>query len=705
MSSATPPARAGTPPRVTASRPGWRGSTRPSPPTTCSCASQGPSSSSASSWSCPPRRWSRWTRRASAYTIFLRQAGFAAVGILALAARGEAPRDGLEAPRAARSSSSASCSSCSCYPDRRGGQRQPQLARLGRLQLQPSEVVKVGLVLAGGLVLAAQAQGLHSFSHVARALPRADRRREHRRSSLLGHDLGTVSSWAPSSPGVLFAAGVPLRLFAIVGLPLRRRWPSPSWCTSPNRLAGFDVWLGRDTDPFGAARPAAARPLCPGRRRLVGRRPRRQPREVGVALRAAQRLHLRHHRRGARPAGHAGGPRCSSPRWRSPATASCRAPTTSSSGSRRRGVMAWIVVQAIVNIGAVIGLLPVIGVPLPLVSSGGLLARHDDARAGDAPLVRAAASPAAPRRCPPGPRRAALAGRPSRAAPRAKVRIDDRRPPSSVLLAGGGTRRPRLAPARARRLPAPARPRRTRHRPRHRDRASRPGSCPPAATTCARAQGAAARAAPPATCCACRRNLSAAVAAAGAAIDETGAEVVVGFGGYVSTPAYLAARRRGCRSSCTSRTPAPASPTGSARAAPATWQRRSPGTAAAAGATVIGHAAAPRDRDRSTARRGATEAPARTSGSTRSGRRCSSPVARSGAQRLNDAFAAAARRRSPSAGVQVLHVTGRGQGVRAGLRGPGAPYVVAAVLPTAWTSRMPPPTSSSPAPAPTRSAS
>ena len=33
--------------------------------------------------------------------------------------------------------------------------------------------------------------------------------------------------------------------------------------------------------------------------------------------------------------------------------------------------------------------------------------------------------------------------------------------------------------------------------------------------------------------------------AAGAAIDEAGAEVVVGFGGYVSTPAYLAARRRG----------------------------------------------------------------------------------------------------------------------------------------------------------------
>jgi undecaprenyldiphospho-muramoylpentapeptide beta-N-acetylglucosaminyltransferase len=40
-------------------------------------------------------------------------------------------------------------------------------------------------------------------------------------------------------------------------------------------------------------------------------------------------------------------------------------------------------------------------------------------------------------------------------------------------------------------------------------------------------------------------KLAAAVRAAEAAIDEVGAEAVVGFGGYVSTPAYLAARRRG----------------------------------------------------------------------------------------------------------------------------------------------------------------
>jgi UDP-N-acetylglucosamine--N-acetylmuramyl-(pentapeptide) pyrophosphoryl-undecaprenol N-acetylglucosamine transferase len=40
-------------------------------------------------------------------------------------------------------------------------------------------------------------------------------------------------------------------------------------------------------------------------------------------------------------------------------------------------------------------------------------------------------------------------------------------------------------------------------------------------------------------------RLASAVRAAGAHLDEVGADVVVGFGGYVSLPAYLAARRRG----------------------------------------------------------------------------------------------------------------------------------------------------------------
>ena len=35
------------------------------------------------------------------------------------------------------------------------------------------------------------------------------------------------------------------------------------------------------------------------------------------------------------------------------------------------GIMGWFFSQAIINIGAVVGLLPIIGVPLPLISSGG----------------------------------------------------------------------------------------------------------------------------------------------------------------------------------------------------------------------------------------------------------------------------------------------------------------------------------------------
>ena len=34
-------------------------------------------------------------------------------------------------------------------------------------------------------------------------------------------------------------------------------------------------------------------------------------------------------------------------------------------------IMVWVVGQALVNIGVVLGLLPVLGVPLPLISAGG----------------------------------------------------------------------------------------------------------------------------------------------------------------------------------------------------------------------------------------------------------------------------------------------------------------------------------------------
>ena len=56
------------------------------------------------------------------------------------------------------------------------------------------------------------------------------------------------------------------------------------------------------------------------------------------------------------------------------------------------GVTAWVLIQAFVNIGAVVGVLPITGVPLPFVSFGG----------SSLVFTMACGGPAAQRR-PPGP--------------------------------------------------------------------------------------------------------------------------------------------------------------------------------------------------------------------------------------------------------------------------------------------------------------
>lgn len=165
-------------------------------------------------------------------------------------------------------------------------------------------------------------------------------------------------------------------------------------------------------------------------------------------------------------------------------------------------------------------------------------------------------------------------------------------------------------------------------------------------------------------------NLRRAVRAAEEAIDATSADVVVGFGGYVSTPAYLAARRRG--------TPVVVH---EQNARPGLANRLGARFAARVGVTFPGtrlphailtgmplrHEIATLDRAAHRAeaqeRFGLTDAPTVlvTGGSL-------------GAQKLNDAFAGAAASLS-AAGVQVLHVAGTGKAFAPdAVR--GAPYVV-----------------------------
>jgi cell division protein FtsW len=140
--------------------------------------------------------------------------------------------------------------------------------------------------------------------------------------------------------------------------------------TSPNRLARFDVWLGRDTDPYGAARqPLHGRyALADGGWWGVGLGASREkwqwlsePHNDFIYAIIGEELGLP-------------GTLVVLALFAALALVCYRIVLRTDDFFVRLatgGVMAWIVVQAIVNIGAVIGLLPVIGVPLPLVSSGG----------------------------------------------------------------------------------------------------------------------------------------------------------------------------------------------------------------------------------------------------------------------------------------------------------------------------------------------
>jgi cell division protein FtsW len=240
--------------------------------------------------------------------------------------------------------------------------------RVGPVTVQPSEIVKVGLVLTGALILSAKRKQLHSFSHVlvpylvpVAALSVA--------VVALGRDLGTVLILGSIVAGVLFAAGIPLRWFGFAGGPFIVM-AIAFVVTSPNRLGRFDVWLGRNTDPFGAARqPIHGRyALADGGWFGLGLGASREkwgllsePHNDFIFAIIGEELGLP-------------GTIAILLLFAGLALACYRLVTRTSDLFVRiatAGIMTWLIIQALINIGAVIGLLPVIGVPLPLVSSGG----------------------------------------------------------------------------------------------------------------------------------------------------------------------------------------------------------------------------------------------------------------------------------------------------------------------------------------------
>ena len=241
---------------------------------------------------------------------------------------------------------------------------------LGPVQVQPSELAKVGLVLAGAVIFANKSSRVSSLLHVVLPylVPVAT---VVIGLILAGHDLGTALVVLLVVAAVLFVAGAPKRVFVLGGLLAAAgvavmvtqssnrtsrlaNWLDPACQSNPDGWCGQSVhglyaladggwwgvglgaskekwaWLSEAHNDFIFAVIGEELGL-PGTLMIILL--------FGVLAWGCFRLVSRTQDRFVRIAG--------------------------------AGIMAWIIGQAIVNIGAVIGLFPVIGVPLPLVSAGG----------------------------------------------------------------------------------------------------------------------------------------------------------------------------------------------------------------------------------------------------------------------------------------------------------------------------------------------
>lgn len=233
---------------------------------------------------------------------------------------------------------------------------------------QPSEAAKLALVVWCAAVLARKQPLLDRWSHVL--VPVGPLAGLVVGLVLLGRDLGTGLVLMAIIIGVLFVAGVPLRMFALAGAVVAVL-AGFLVTSSQNRMARIDTWLGGEcTDTFGACWQSThgAWALASGGWWGLGLGASKEKwswlpeadndfiyaiigEELGlpgtvvvvllfVALGVGGARVVRRH----------------DDVFVKVATA---------------GVLAWVLGQAMINIAVVLGLLPVIGLPLPLVSSGG----------------------------------------------------------------------------------------------------------------------------------------------------------------------------------------------------------------------------------------------------------------------------------------------------------------------------------------------
>ena len=238
----------------------------------------------------------------------------------------------------------------------------------GPFRIQPSELAKLSLVIWGADLLARKERLLGQWKHLL--VPMLPVGGLILMLVLLGGDLGTAIIIAAVLGALLWVAGAPARLYALAAVPalLVVAWMVN---TRSARMSRITVWL----------HPDQADPLGNGLQALHGKFALASGGWWGVGLGGSKE------KWGALPEAHTDfifaiigeelglvGTLAVLGLFGVIGYAGLRVALEATEPFVRyaaAGITAWVIVQALVNIGAVLGLLPITGVPLPLVSYGG----------------------------------------------------------------------------------------------------------------------------------------------------------------------------------------------------------------------------------------------------------------------------------------------------------------------------------------------
>lgn len=238
---------------------------------------------------------------------------------------------------------------------------------IGPFRLQPSEFAKLALVVWGAALLTRKGRPLDTWSRLlVPLLPVAALTMV---LVLMEGDFGNTLMLAAITMGILFAAGAPLRLFVVLGGALVTGVALLT-VAAPYRMERFTSWLNPAEDRLGVGWQVSQGQYALGTGGFWG-----------VGLGASRE------KWGSLPEAHTDfifpvigeelglvGTLTVLALFGILAFAVFRLSRTTHDPFVRlaaAGVGTWIVVQAVINIGAVLGVLPITGVPLPLVSYGG----------------------------------------------------------------------------------------------------------------------------------------------------------------------------------------------------------------------------------------------------------------------------------------------------------------------------------------------